>query len=162
MPPPKTPTPKPIPVREYEGAKEIEDLQNLNESLLRTTTLQEYLEAHARGGTGWHAFFRSNLFAALIIFLLSQGIVFGGFLVTYYIRTTALQEWREKVDESIKRMDQEGSTYSHYMMEKILTKQVEIDTRLKHVEDDTRHIEVLESEHRRLTKDVEEIRNGKK
>jgi len=121
------------------------------------------MEAHSKpNGEGIKGFFKSNLFAALLIFLLTQAIVIGGSMASFFNRMNSLTEWKGQTDGNLHRMDIEGTVHSHYTDDQQSRDIATIDARLKRVEEDTRHIEVLESEHRRLTNDVEELKRGKK
>lgn len=130
--------------------------------LLRLTSLHEYVDAHAKPGNGWKGFFRSNLFASLVIFLLTQTVLITGLAISFYYRTTALAEWKGQTEAQLKRMDETGTIHSHFEVEKANRDISVIESKVEKIEEQTRHIEVIESEHRRLTKDVEELRNGKK
>ena len=55
-------------------------------------------------------------------------------------------------------MDEQGTIHSHYAIEEADKEISRIDERLKRVEEDTRNIKVWESENRRLTRDVEELK----
>ena len=88
--------------------------------------------------------------------------MFGGFLISYYVRTNQLAEWKGQTEAKLQRMDEQGTIHSHYEVEKLARDITALKTKVDRMEEDTRHIEVLESEHRRLTKDVEDLRNGRK
>ncbi len=131
--------------------------------LLRLASLQEYVEAHAKpNGHGWKGFFRSNLFASLVIFLLTQTMLIAGLAISFYYRTTSLSEWKGETTATLLRMDEQGSHHAQNEIEKLREKISRLEVKMDKVEDQTKHIEVIESEHRRLTKDVEDLRNGKK
>lgn len=131
--------------------------------LIRHASLQEYMRAHAKpNGNGWKGFFHSNLFTALVLFLLSQSVVVTGLAISYYFKTSQLAEWKGQTEGLIKRMDEQGTMRSQYEDKATTMAATELKVRVEKLEEQTKHIEVLESEHRRLTKDVEELRNGKK
>ncbi len=131
--------------------------------LLRLASLQEYVAAHAKpNGQGWKGFLHSNLFTALTIFLLSQTAVVMGLAISYYFKTTQLAEWKGETEGIIKRMDNTGTMHDQYEGKAVAAQISELKTKVDKLEDQTKHVEVLESEHRRLTKDVEDLRNGKK
>ncbi len=128
--------------------------------LLRLASLQEFVVAHSKpNGQGWKGFFHSNLFTALVLFLLSQSVVVTGLAISYYFKTTALAEWKGETEAVIRRMDRDGTVHSQWKWEEATKERAEMKVRLEKLEDTTKHIEVLESEHRRLTKDVEELRS---
>lgn len=129
------------------------------------TTVEEYLRSHAKPNGGLKSFFHSNLFVALLLWILSQGVIFGGFIISFYMKSTQLTEWKGSVDATVKRMDDYGTNFGKFEDKTQDAALAAMEPRLKKVEEDTRHTEVIESEHRRLTKDVEsllETRNGKK
>jgi len=106
----------------------------------------------------WRGFIHSNLFTSLVIWLLGQGVLVAGFLVSTYYKNSSTWEWRGQVDARMKRMDEQGTIHSHYAIEEADKEISRIDERLKRVEEDTRNIKVWESENRRLTRDVEELK----
>ncbi len=131
--------------------------------ILRAASVQEYLQANAKpNGNGWRGFFKSNLFTALILFLLSQSVVVTGLAISYYFKTSQLAEWKGQTEGIIKRMDEAGTVHDQYEAKTLNTSLAEVKVRVDKIEEETKHIGVLESEHRRLTKDVEDLRNGKK
>jgi|SRR5882724_12197906 len=130
--------------------------------LIAHATLQDYMHAHSKPNGGFRAFMHSNLFAALMVWVLSQAVIFGGFIISFYMKSTQLTEWKGNIDATIRRMDDLGTIHGKFADESQDKTLAAMEPRLKKVEDDTRHLEVIESEHRRLTKDVEELRNGKK
>jgi len=126
---------------------------------LRSESASHYLRAHSRpDGNGWRGFLKSNLFSALVLFFLSQAFLIGGMIVAMYWRLNLFSEWKGNVESTLKRMDDQGTNHSHYADESQDKKLTELETRLHSVEQDTGHLDVLESEHRRLTKDVEELK----
>jgi len=130
---------------------------------LRQATVQEYLKAQSHSdGHGLRGFFKSNLFSALILFVLGQGIVVAGTIIAMYWRVSAIIEWKGGVDARLQRMDEQGTMYGHYHVEELNKSESKHDARLERIEDDSRQFEVLKSEHRRLTNDVEQLKNGKK
>ncbi len=131
--------------------------------IIRTVSVQEYVQAQSKpNGNGWRGFFKSNLFTALILFLLSQSVVVTGLAISYYFKTSQLAEWKGQTESLIKRMDDAGTNHERYRGETTTAAISELKVRADKLEETTRHVEVLESEHRRLTKDVEDLRNGKK
>jgi hypothetical protein len=146
-----------------EGIPQNAERKKTKSDIIAQSTVQEFLQAHSKSnGHGWKSFIHSNLFAALLIWGLSQAVLSAAFIITFYLKTTQLTEWKGQTDATLKRMDAQGTINSHYANEQQDKQLSAIEVRLKRTEDDTRHIEVIESEHRRLTKDVEELRNGKK
>lgn len=130
--------------------------------LIAHATLQDYIRAHSKPNGGFKGFLHSNLFAALVIWSLSQAVIVSGVVISFYFKTAQLAEWKGKIDATITRIDEQG-TYIGRSTDVAHDKALAgMEPRLKKVEDDTRHIEVIESEHRRLTTDVEELRHGKK
>ena len=85
----------------------------------------------------------------------------GGVIISNWQKSAALSEWKGQTDAIIKRMDADGTVHGHYADERQDRQLSEHDERLKRAEQDTRHLEVLESEHRRLTRDVEELKAGR-
>ena len=139
------------------------DQKKSDSDLIRHASLQQYMEAHAKpNGNGWKGFFHSNLFTALVLFLLSQSVVVTGLAISYYFKTSQLAEWKGQTEGLIRRMDDQGTMRSQYEDKTTTAAAAELKVRVEKLEEQTKHIEVLESEHRRLTKDVEELRNGKK
>jgi len=130
---------------------------------LRHASIQDYLKAHAKpDAEGLRGFVKSNLFTALVMFLLTQAVFFGGSFVSFNNKINSVTEWKGQIDGILKRMDDTGTIHSHYIEDEQGKDLGNIDTRLKRVEDETRHLEVIESEHRRLTNDVEELKRSKK
>jgi len=130
---------------------------------IRKATVQDYLTAQSHAdGHGIKGFFKSNLFSALVLFVLGQGVIFAGTVIAMYWRVSAIIEWKGKVEGRLERMDEQGTIYSHYHIEELDKSESKHDARLERIEDDSRQFEVLKSEHRRLTNDVEQLKNGKK
>ncbi len=120
------------------------------------------MEAHAKPTpNGWKGFFHSNLFTALVLFVLSQSLVVTGLAISYYFKTSQLAEWKGQTQALIDAMSK-ALVNTEYETRTVATSTVELKVRTEKLEEQTKHIEVLESEHRRLTKDVEDLRNGKK
>jgi hypothetical protein len=131
------------------------------EEHLRNVPISKYIEAHA-GGNGWKTFFRSNLFTALVIFILTQSIIVGGSFVAIYYRVSSIIEWKGQISATVARMDEGGTHASHSQILQAEKDLGALDARVKTIEADTKHLDVLEAEHRRLTTDVESLKNGKK
>lgn len=129
---------------------------------IRNATVAEYIQAHTKPNGGFKSFVHSNLFAALLVWALSQAVFFIGFIVTFWVKTTQLTEWKGKTEEAIQKMNEHGTTHSQWTDEREDREIAKHEARLDKLEEITRHVEVLESEHRRLTRDVEDLRNGKK
>ncbi len=130
--------------------------------ILRAATVQEYVQAQAKpNGDGWRGFFKSNLFTALILFLLSQSVIVTGLAISYYFKTTQLAEWKGQTQGLIDAMNKSLANVE-FETKTLGASSAELKARIDKVEEQTKHVEVLESEHRRLTRDVEELRNGKK
>ncbi len=130
---------------------------------LRLATLHEYVEAHAKpNGHGWKGFFRSNLFASLVIFLLTQTMLIAGLAISFYYRTTSLSEWKGETTATLSRMDEQGSHHDQNEIEKSKEKLARIEAKVEKLEEQTRHIEVMETEYRFMVKDIEVLKNGKK
>jgi len=150
---PKTPYPYPI----------LPEKKKTKSDIIRAASIEEYVLAHAKPHNGgFRGFLHSNLFVALLLWSLSQAVVIGGFVISFYMKTSQLSEWKGQIDGTINRMDKEGTVHGHINDQREDEQIVVLDARMRRVEEDTRHIEVIESEHRRLTKDVEDLRNGKK
>ena len=105
-------------------------------------------------------FFKSNLF----IFLLGQGFAFICWLCifaygwgTYSERFSGHERRITSLESLQKRVDEFGTTYIQN------TKQLsEIEARIERMEKETSHFDVMEFEHRRLTEEVEKLKDGKK
>jgi len=93
-----------------------------------------------------------------VIWLLGQAILVAGFLISFYYKASSISEWRGQIDARMKRMDEQGTVHAHYALEEQAKDISRQDERLKRVEEDTRNIKVWESENRRLTRDVEELK----
>ena len=131
--------------------------------LLRLASLHEYVEAHSKpNGHGWKGFFRSNLFASLVIFLLTQTVLITGLAISFYYRTTSLAEWKGETSATLTRMDEQGTHHSQNELEKEKEKIARLEAKVEKLEDQTKHIEVMETEYRYMVKDVEALKNGKK
>lgn len=90
---------------------------------LRHATIGEYLKAHSHPNgdsneRGWHGFIKSNLFVALLIFLLGQAVILGSSYFLNYVRTSKLWEWKVSTDLTLKRMDDWGTTHGHFADER--------------------------------------------
>lgn len=128
--------------------------------LLRVSTLHDWVEAHAKpNGHGWKGFFRSNLFASLVIFLLTQSTIIAGLAISFYYRTTSLSEWKGETSATLVRMDEQGTHHSQNELEKSKEKIARLEVKVEKLEDETKDIPVLKSENRRLTTDVEKLLN---
>ena len=130
--------------------------------LIAHATIEEYLRAHAKPNGGLKSFFHSNLFVALLLWALSQAVIIGGVVISFYFKTGQLSEWKGSIDGIIKRMDEQGTYHGRYADERQDSQIVAHDVIIRKLQDDTKHLEVIESEHRRLTKDVDDLRNAKK
>src|SRR5215475_14357749 len=119
---------------------------------LRHATMQEYLAAQAHppkpngngNGNGLKGFFKSNLFAALVIFVLGQGVIVGGALFTMYWRQSNILEWKGTVDKTLERMDTQGTYHGKNADERQDIELAKHDLRVSKVEDKTEHIAVME------------------
>lgn len=103
------------------GSPAAEQPKKPKSDQIRHASIGDYLKAHSHpngGPYGWQGFIRSNLFAALLIWILSQVLVFGGACFIVYARTNQLVEWRATVDQTMKRMDEWGTTHGHYADER--------------------------------------------
>lgn len=112
-----------------------------------------------------NGFFRSNLF----IFLLGQSFAFLCWLIVFAFgwgKYSARFEDHEKrigvIEEVQKRIDEHGTIFVQHMLEEQNKQLGEFRTRVERVEKDTSHFDVLEVEHQRLTKDVEELKEHAK
>ncbi len=56
-------------------------------------------------------------------------------------------------------MDEQGTHHAQNEIEKAKEKIARLEAKMEKVEDETKTIKVLESENRRLTRDVEELRS---
>ena len=130
---------------------------------LRHATVNEFLQAHGRPTNGGvKGFFQSNLFSALVIWVLSQAVIIAGIVITFYVRTSQLSEWKGKLDATLERMDKDGTFHGHYADERQDKQLAQHETRLEKLEDVTKHSEVNEFEVRQLRKEVEDSKSGKK
>ena len=132
------------------------------DEIARNLSIERYLRAHSGPNGGWRGFFKSNLFAALVIWLITQ----VGFLVAMYWRVSGLIEWKGGVDKTLEEFRTQGSP--------ALRKEVEfharenatnfgaLDARVSKVERDTEHFDVMEAENRRITEALEKLKNDKK
>jgi hypothetical protein len=68
------------------------------------------------------------------------------------------------VEEKVKGMDEKGTQHSSGQLDEIHRDIGRVEARVSAVEAETSHFDVIESEHRRLTKDVEDLKaeHGKK
>lgn len=120
---------------------------------------------------GW-SFFKSPLFAAVV----GQIILFAcwgiGFAVTHGRKEeqwTQLTEWKKQTEEwkrdtetKIKTMNDYGTSRSHFVIDEQQKQISKLDAKIEEVVKDTSHFDVMEREHQRLTKDVEDLKNGRK
>jgi len=130
--------------------------------LIAHTTVEEYLRSHAKPNGGLKSFFHSNLFVALLLWILSQAVIFGGFIISFYMKSTQLTEWKGNTDAIVKRMDDSGTIYGKFTDDKEKQDIAVLQDKVSKLEQDTRQLPVIESEHRRLTKDVDDLTHGKK
>lgn len=89
---------------------------------LRHATARDYFKAHSHAELGsekgFKGFIKSNLFTALVIWILSQAALLGLSYVANYYRTSELTKWSVSVDQTLKRMDEWGTTHGHYADER--------------------------------------------
>jgi len=130
--------------------------------LIAHATIEEYLKAHSKPNGGLKSFFHSNLFVALLLWILSQAVIFGGFIISFYMKSTQLSEWKGNTDATIKRMDDSGTIYGKFTDDKEKQDIAVLQDKVSKLEQDTRQLPVIESEHKRLTKDVDDLTHGKK
>ncbi len=126
---------------------------------IRKTDVSDYIKAHSHpnGGSWWKGFLKSNLFVALVLWVLAQvSIVVGMFW-----RVSSLSEWRGSVDSDIKTIKQQVAEESydikHHSEDIAALREAD-----KEIKNDTKRVPVLESEHARLTKDVENLKDASK
>lgn len=134
---------------------------------LRKVSLEEYLRLQARpNGNGVKGFIKSPLFAALVIFILTQSLLVGGVFISIYWKVNSYSDWKVGVDKTMEVFNKQGSpalrAEVEFHMREDATKWGELEARIKSIESDTKHFDVMEAEHLRLTKDVEALKNGKK
>jgi hypothetical protein len=110
----------------------------------------------------WRELVHTNWFVPISLWLLTQAIIFVGFMFSMYQRMGSLTEWRGATDITLKRMDESGTFHGRYRDEQEDKDIADLQARMKLQENEGRHWEVIETEHRRLTQDVEELRHGKK
>ena len=110
----------------------------------------------------WRGLVHTNWFVPISLWFLTQAVIFAGFVFSMYQRMGSFAEWRQSTDAIIKRMDDSGTTHGKYRDEQEDKDIADLQTRMKAQENEGRHWEVIETEHRRLTQDVEELRHGKK
>lgn len=144
-------------------APELPGKRETKSDQLRHSTVEEYIRAHAKpNGNGIKGFFHSNLFIALLMWCLSQAVFFGGLMISFYFRTASLYEWQGEAKATLKRMDDQGTVNGHYANQREDESITRLDQRVDKLEDVTKHVEVIETEHRHLVQDVEELKHGKK
>lgn len=135
---------------------------------LRQVPVEDYLRAHAvPNGHGVKGFIKSPLFAGLTIFILTQAVLVGGVFVTIYWKVNTFTEWKGEVNRDLETFKNQGSPALRKDMESNIKNHAEklgaLDARVKAVEEDTKHLDVMEAEFRRITTDVEKLKNnGKK
>lgn len=114
---------------------------------------------------GKHGWIKNPIFLVVIPQLILFFVWLAGYLISHGKREeqqTDFIKWRSQVDAKVARMDEQGTTRSHYVVDE-LTKQItRNEERISRIEKDTAHLDVIEVEHQRLTKDVEKLKNGKK
>jgi hypothetical protein len=144
--------------------------RELKERAIREMTVLEFLAAHSKASTHWYTgFLKSNLFAGIALWVLTQSVILIGSVIAFNYRVSSLTEWRAGVDVDlkathleIKSVDDKGTSYARHKVEEYDRTIGSLETHVKAIEDDTKHLDVLEFEHRRLTEDVEKLKNGKK
>lgn len=60
------------------------------------------------------------------------------------------------------RMDEQGTVFVQKQQDQELKEVAKLAEQVRRMEIETSHFDVMEAEHLRLTKDVEELKNGKK
>ncbi len=118
----------------------------------------------AISGKPKNGFWHSNLF----IFLLGQAFAFLCWLIVlafawgkYSEKFTAFEMRVGIIETKATRADERAATVANVQEQE--TKEVGVfKSRLTRMEQDTAHFDVMEAEHLRLTKDVENLKNGKK
>lgn len=108
----------------------------------------------SRGGL-WDSWFR--LISSFALGVLSAIYIAGG----KSRDVSDLVAWRGKVEAKLEAMDGLGTQFGRAKLEEHTRDLAKFEARLEHVEADTRHVEVLESENRRLTADVERLKQKK-
>jgi hypothetical protein len=132
---------------------------------IRNIALEDYIKAQSKpNGHAWKGFLKSNLFTAALIWILTQTVIAIGTFIAITYKVDSLREWKGNIDATLKRMDEQGTIKSHYAVEQDGKDIARLDGRLGKVEEDTTRFRVLEAEHRRLTADVEKLKDdaGKK
>jgi hypothetical protein len=102
-------------------------------------------------------FFQSNLF----IFLLGQFCMFVfwllGFAVTYgetQQKNKELDQWRGQIENSIRRMDEQGTNYSHYTLQSDHNSITSNTQRIERIETAVGQLPVMNERVTRLTEEV--------
>lgn len=104
---------------------------------IRAATVGDFIKAHSHGNGGppFAGFLKSNLFAALMIWILSQLALFAGTYFLNYARTNQLMEWRIVTDQTLKRMDDWGTVHGHYADERQDAQIIELQSKSKNLTD---------------------------
>jgi len=139
--------------------------QERHERELRTESIGHYLHAHAKPNGNWKDFIRSNLFAALLIWILGQSVVAVGTFVAFSTKVTSLTEWKAQnelwkssVESSLKDINKAGTDFARHRTEEQQHDLDKLDIRVDKLETATAHLDVMEDENRRITTDVEELK----
>ena len=130
---------------------------------LRKATVNDYLAAQSRpNGNGIKGFFKSSLFASLLVFCLTQAVLVGASYISMSTRVSTMEKWAGTMEGTVTQMNASGTRYSHDRLIE-LSKDVAINSdNIKEIKKDTDHLDVLESEHRDLKKQMDELKNGKR
>jgi len=133
---------------------------------LRNATLHEYIAAqsrpsHSEHGNGIKGFLKSNLFSGLVLYFIAQLAVGGGAMMVAYWRVGNLLEWKGQIETRLDRMDNQGTIHGKSADERQDIQLSRHELQINKLEDKTERVPVLESEHRRLTNDVEQLKHEK-
>jgi hypothetical protein len=125
---------------------------------LRDVPVTKYLAAHATPNGNHKSFWKSNLGTAVFVIIIGQALTVGGVVTAMYFRVSSMSEWKAETDATLKRMDALGSFSAQNQLKVQTEKIAELNIRLRSVEDDTKHFDVMEAENRRITQDMEELK----
>ena len=126
---------------------------------IRKATVNEYLVAQSHSnGNGIRGFFKSNLFGGLVLL----AIGWAGTIIAMYNRVSSMDEWRGKTEAKIERMDAQGTMYSHYQLDELRKDVARDEALMEKLDKRTERVPVIDEAQRRLTDNIEQLKNGKK
>lgn len=123
--------------------------------------IRELVEAHAQKSGGWKQFIHSNLFTALVMWTLSQALLLGGLIVSFYFKVSSLTEWKGGMSNKVEALEKWRDDQKLTVQDN--SRRISVnENAIGKLQQQTEHVDVWEFENRRITEDIERLKNERK